>query len=149
MKCSKIRIPKSMPSLLKKSMTFWPSVKRTWQILCIPFWSFLLFNAIYIEICNSLLDLILNRSYLEFECSDLDGVFSFSFVFMWTTISDKKQNFEMFGQKHVFQAKFKDFWNSIITSFYSCGSHYYWKIKHFPWNVSIKNSSHRTTLPKF
>ena len=36
-----------------------------------------------------------------FECSDLDGVFSFVFVFMWTTVSDKNQNFEIFGQKHV------------------------------------------------
>ena len=47
------------------------------------------------------------RSYLAFECSDLDGVFSFAYAFMWTTISDKNQNFEIFGQKHVFEQNSK------------------------------------------
>ena len=70
--------------------------------MCIPFWIFLLFNAICIGKCNSSFDLIFKRSYLAFECSDVDGVFSFAFAFMWTTISDKNQNFENFGRKHVF-----------------------------------------------
>ena len=83
-------------------ISFWPSVKRTCQIFCILFWTFLLFIAICIGICTSLLDLIFKQSYLAFECSDLDGGFSFAFAVKWTTISNKNQNFEMFGQKHVF-----------------------------------------------
>ena len=70
---------------------FWPSVKRTWQILCIPFRTFLLFNAVCIGICNSLLDLSFKRSYLAFEVSDLDGVFNFVFAFLWTIIKKKKK----------------------------------------------------------
>ena len=54
-----------------------------------------------LEYATPLLDLIFKRSYLAFEGSDLDGVFSFAFAFMWTTISDKNQNFEIFGQKHA------------------------------------------------
>ena len=42
-------------------ISFWPSVKRTWQILYIPVWTFLLFNGICIGICNSLLDLIFKK----------------------------------------------------------------------------------------
>ena len=41
--------------------------------MCITFWTFLLLNVICIGICNSLLDLIFKRSYLAFECSELDG----------------------------------------------------------------------------
>ena len=119
-------------------ISFWPSVKRTWQILCNPFWTFLLFNANCIGICNSLLDSFFKWSYLAFECSDLDGVFSFAFAFMWTTISDKNQNSKFLVKNMFFKQNSKDFWNSIITSFYSCGSHYYWEIKHYPWKVSIK-----------
>ena len=76
-------------------------LKRTWQILCITFLTFLLFNAICIGICTSWVDLICKRPYLAFECSDLAEVFSFAFAVMWTTILDKNKNFEIFDQKHV------------------------------------------------
>ena len=39
-------------------ISFWPSVERTWQILSIPFRTFLLFNAVCIGKCYSLLCLI-------------------------------------------------------------------------------------------
>ena len=48
-------------------------------------------------------------SNLAFECSDLDGVFSFAFVVMCTTFSDKNQNFEIFGQKTCFLSKIQRF----------------------------------------
>ena len=70
-------------------------------MLRIPFWTFLLFNAICIGVCNALLDLIL-KFYVAFEGSDLGGVFSFAFAFMWTTIADKNQTFEIFYQKYYF-----------------------------------------------
>ena len=47
------------------------------------------------------------RSYLTFECSDLDGVFGFEFAFMWTTISDKNQNFEIFVKNMFFKQNSK------------------------------------------
>ena len=78
-----------------------PSVKRTWQILCIQFWTFLLLNAICLGICNSLLDFILKGHSSRLSAQIWMGVFSFAFAFMWTKISDKNQKFEIFGQKHV------------------------------------------------
>ena len=57
---------------------------------------------------NILLDLLFKNSYLAFECSDLDGVFSFALAVMWTTFSGKKnQTFEIFGKKHVFKQNSK------------------------------------------
>ena len=59
---------------------------------------------------NSLSDLIVKGSYLVYETSDLDGIFSVAFAFMWTTILDKNQNFEIFGQNHVvFLSKIQSF----------------------------------------
>ena len=60
-----------------------------------PFFFVTGFNAICTGACKSLLDLIFKKSDLAFECSALDEVFSFALAVMWTTVSDKNQNFQI------------------------------------------------------
>ena len=88
-------------------ISFGPSVKRTrtWQILCIPIWTFLLFNAICLGISKSLLDFIFKWSYLGFECSDLDVLFFLFFVVVFFLFCFSVLHLHLCGQQ--FQTKIK------------------------------------------